>query len=102
MSHYLHLCDCQLAGVDKHGWKHAMWTWSEERNKTEPRDWHMKKGRTKDGFGPFALGINIRFNKANESRFFALKGPNSPPVPGTKKVKLSDTDRHQKEKQRST
>lgn len=81
--------------MDKYDWKYVMWIWSEERNKIELRDWYMEKGRIKDEYGLFVLGINICFNKVNESRFFVLKGLNFFFfVFGIKKVKFLDIDRY--------
>lgn len=79
-SYYLHLCDCQLAGVDKHNWKRAMWTSIKERKREKEditRRYMNRERRTYRQIWKILYGVNIHFNKGNESRCFILKGPNS-------------------------
>lgn len=56
-----------------------MWTSSKERKKTDrTRRFVYGERKTQKQIWAILTGINIHFNKASESRFFVLKGQNSP------------------------
>lgn len=73
----MHLCDCQLAGVDKPSWKRAMRTSGKGEKKDATRRGVNRERRIHRQIWTIPSGIPIRFNKGNESKCFLLKGPNS-------------------------
>lgn len=73
----MHLCDCQLAGVDKQNWKRAMRTSGKGEKTDTTRRCVNRERRIHRQIWTILYGINIRFNKGNESKCFILKGPSS-------------------------